>query len=961
MTPQSLSFGKMADPKACTHSRSLFVLENGSPMRFYARPGPLKRHLSPIILHGGGVMCRLQEPGALLLAKPGEAQGPQYISINYVTDCVERDERLDVKDYVLEKTPGHTWVKERLETGCREDHAGGDKVEGAWISVEKENQNNKRGCDDVEGSGKKKYREVGSKKDDKAEKEGVFEDECREVDNTWKQKNSTKYQRKVPKQTDEKDTVKSGAILVREEIGDDVGEERQLKDGGCQDQVEALKDGEHQQGKESLKGRNGQGGDEGLKNDRGHGGMGSVTDEEKLKDGEETLADSEEGRVAADEEGTAAADEGSHGEEGRVVADEGIHGQEVTVAADEGIHGQEVTVAADEGIHGQEGTVAADEGIHGQEGTVAADEGIHGQEGTVAADEGIHCQEGTVAADEGIHGQEGTVAADEGIHGQEATVAADEGIHGEEGTVAADEGIHGEEGTVAADEGIHGEEGTVAADEGSHGEEVTVAADEGSHGEEVTVAADEGSHGEEGTVAADEGSHGKKGREVDGKNYGGDLEGGKPVMDGEDEASDAVDQEEGETVGLGGDRAGEEGMMDRQYERKQQTRKAKDPWERGKQSYDANKNDVQQKRQRIDNVHQINSGTKNIENKKTNAEHLQEKVTPDSPSFRPTGRTFFTQEEDMAILSYLRDNVPARGTVSGVVLWKEMEEKQVVKRTWQAMKDRYRKHLAKTNPFYKLPKSPSPLEKKTSKNEVSSPRASTRKTRKISSFTYVKCSTPKRSKVTSSEDRPGCNGEEEEEEEGADLTTLSQHQDTAELEDAIQPSAVSSGIEKVADMNEDRSNEADNSDSGELCIFEIANMEFEADDASEAVASKQGPGLKEFVMEEDSVTPESQTQVDEVSSSPDVSDGEGLKEAIHDMMAEFNLRLCDVTQALLKNSGEVGSTRCFLRTGSRPDGYPIWLRNDDLDLEKEDPKIQKRLINKYGADNVAKRVAFLTS
>lgn len=105
----------------------------------------------------------------------------------------------------------------------------------------------------------------------------------------------------------------------------------------------------------------------------------------------------------------------------------------------------------------------------------------------------------------------------------------------------------------------------------------------------------------------------------------------------------------------------------------------------------------------------------------------------------------------------------------------------------------------------------------------------------------------------------------------------------------------------------------------------------------------------------------STSHVDETPSKSQASDSEGLQEAMIDMMREFKLDVSRVTQAFFYNSGELGSTRHFLRTGSRPDGYPIWEPKDDLDLKKNKPKMQSRLINKYGADNVARRVAFLAS
>lgn len=97
------------DPNGPTHSSTLFVREDGSSMSFYVRPSPAKRRLSTLILHGGGTLCRVQESGAVLLAQPGEAAAEasgDFISTQYILDCVERNERLDLEAYRLGSTAG---------------------------------------------------------------------------------------------------------------------------------------------------------------------------------------------------------------------------------------------------------------------------------------------------------------------------------------------------------------------------------------------------------------------------------------------------------------------------------------------------------------------------------------------------------------------------------------------------------------------------------------------------------------------------------------------------------------------------------------------------------------------------------------------------------------------------------------------------------------------------------------
>ncbi|KAM5147745.1 uncharacterized protein ACMZJ9_011449 isoform 1-T2 [Mantella aurantiaca] len=88
---------------------------------------------------------------------------------------------------------------------------------------------------------------------------------------------------------------------------------------------------------------------------------------------------------------------------------------------------------------------------------------------------------------------------------------------------------------------------------------------------------------------------------------------------------------------------------------------------------------------------------------------------------------------------------------------------------------------------------------------------------------------------------------------------------------------------------------------------------------------------------------------------------EGIQETLMNIMREFHLDAYRTIQCLFFNSGEVGSTMHFLRTGLRPDGYPIWEPKDDADLKKNIPKLRAQLIAKYGEENVAKRLAFLES
>lgn len=50
----------------------LFMSMEGTPMSFYLRPGPVKVKLQPLITAGGGTLCNVQQPGAILLMDPTE-------------------------------------------------------------------------------------------------------------------------------------------------------------------------------------------------------------------------------------------------------------------------------------------------------------------------------------------------------------------------------------------------------------------------------------------------------------------------------------------------------------------------------------------------------------------------------------------------------------------------------------------------------------------------------------------------------------------------------------------------------------------------------------------------------------------------------------------------------------------------------------------------------------------------
>nr|XP_025960048.1 telomeric repeat-binding factor 2-interacting protein 1 [Dromaius novaehollandiae] len=158
-------------------------------------------------------------------------------------------------------------------------------------------------------------------------------------------------------------------------------------------------------------------------------------------------------------------------------------------------------------------------------------------------------------------------------------------------------------------------------------------------------------------------------------------------------------------------------------------------------------------------------------------------------------------------------------------------------------------------------------------------------------------------------------------------------------------------------------------------IFAAANREFEstesgsdASDISEEFASEDGKSPEETASTlktglEDSALPDTQLQGEErpTSTCPSSSVVGEVVKTIQHLMEKFSMDLLTVTQAFLKNTGEVETTLNFLQTGQRLDGYPVWSREDDLELQKDDEHVRSKLIAKFGAENVAKRIAFRKS
>ncbi|KAM9268763.1 LOW QUALITY PROTEIN: telomeric repeat-binding factor 2-interacting protein 1 [Cariama cristata] len=236
---------------------------------------------------------------------------------------------------------------------------------------------------------------------------------------------------------------------------------------------------------------------------------------------------------------------------------------------------------------------------------------------------------------------------------------------------------------------------------------------------------------------------------------------------------------------------------------------------------------------------------------------------PAPPAASPRGRLAFTEAEDAALLRAVRGRGEARA--GGRALWKELERAGLTRHSWQAMRDRYLRHL-----------------------------------------------------------RP----------------LLGEPQQTEEP-------AQSTGLFEAANREfESTESGSDTSDISEELPTQIRGK-FPGEPAS---------GLK--TGRRDSALPDTQLQREERPTSTCSSSsrwGEVVKTMQH-FMEKFDMDLFTVTQAFLKTTGEVETTLYFLQTGQRLDGYPVWTREDDLALQKDDEHVRK-MIAKFGG-NVAKRVAF---
>ncbi|KAM5263168.1 telomeric repeat-binding factor 2-interacting protein 1 [Ctenodactylus gundi] len=261
------------------------------------------------------------------------------------------------------------------------------------------------------------------------------------------------------------------------------------------------------------------------------------------------------------------------------------------------------------------------------------------------------------------------------------------------------------------------------------------------------------------------------------------------------------------------------------------------------------------------------------------------------------GRIAFTDADDVAILTYVKENARSPSSVTGNALWKAMEKSALTQHSWQSLKDRYLKHLRGQEHKYLLGDAPvSPSSQNLKRKAEQDPEAAD--------------SGEPQNKRTPDLPEGECVKEENQENEQAVKKML---------------------VEATRDFED-------------VAVTESSDFEIHI-----TMCDGDPP-----TPEEDSETQLEEEEEDKVSTQ---EVGAAIK-IIRQLMEKFNLDLSTVTQAFLKNSGELEATSFFLESGRRADGYPIWSRQDDLDLQKDDEATRNALIKKFGAQNVARRIEF---
>ncbi|XP_038223762.1 telomeric repeat-binding factor 2-interacting protein 1 isoform X2 [Dermochelys coriacea] len=274
------------------------------------------------------------------------------------------------------------------------------------------------------------------------------------------------------------------------------------------------------------------------------------------------------------------------------------------------------------------------------------------------------------------------------------------------------------------------------------------------------------------------------------------------------------------------------------------------------------------------------------------------------PAGALAGRSAFTASEDEAILLHVRGR--AQSSVTGTALWKEMERARLTPHSWQAMRDRYLRRLRGQEHKYLLGGPPRSLA------------------------------------------RSACQPADSE----------SWRKEVAAIPQGVVQDQLTKGGSLFQLANKEfEGSESENETSD---LQEEKPAKDEEPKSPEKIAFSQKMELKEWETAEVSAITETLPQEEEnpIRTCPSPTEVADAVKTVQHFMEEFSMDLSTVIQAFLKNSGEAEATSYFLHNSQRLDGYPIWSRQDDLDLQKADENVRSKLIAKFGAQNVVKRVAF---
>ncbi|XP_051873663.1 telomeric repeat-binding factor 2-interacting protein 1 [Pristis pectinata] len=364
------------------------------------------------------------------------------------------------------------------------------------------------------------------------------------------------------------------------------------------------------------------------------------------------------------------------------------------------------------------------------------------------------------------------------------------------------------------------------------------------------------------------------------------------------------------------------------------------------------------------------------------------------------GRVAYTKLEDVAILMYVRDHGGA-GSVRGNALWREMERVQLTRHSWQSMRTRYLQHLRGREHLYQIDSRsviPTAVFSQVLDRQPPKPEAGEKNN---GSLKHAERESNEDASFPDEQESDGVNSEEEffnifpvairEFEIDEPPEQLKETSDVTEAENILQeqqmqtdkqpevglsercPKRKGTMAELIPGSDQMETDKPQEVSLGEPCAKRkgttlkiiMDNKQMEAANLPEVSIGDQQTkkrALSEFVVNNKQSESDSRALVDELSLPTASQDEvECATMAISTLMQTHDLDLCTATQLLLKNNGELAAALHFMETGHRPDGYSIWTHQDDLDLESVDRKVRGRLIQKFGSENLAKRIAFRKS